>query len=204
MEAQSTSDNNLMGDIREKILIRDAYEQDSPLIAWVVLSAIGYEESSAEFQSMLPSIIEICKRTDTLYSWKRTRVATIDGTAIGCLISYDGALYENLRPLTWKMFAPAEIQFTDEDFKANAIETKAGEYYLDSMAIKKAFRGAGIGKVLLKDGIRIAKEKGFKRVTLIAESGAHDLRKYYSSLGFKEEDKIIFFGEDYTRMALEF
>lgn len=192
-----------MADIKEKILLRDALEQEAPFIAWAVLSALNYDEASEEFQRMLPSITEICLRTDTLYSWKRTRMATIDGTVVGCLISYDGALYKDMCPLTWRMFAPAEVQFTDEDFKENAIETKEGEYYLDSMAIKKPFRGAGIGKILLQDGIDIALSKGFKRITLIADSEADKLREYYSTLGFKEEEKILFFKEHYTRMALE-
>lgn len=186
-----------------RILIRDASAEDAPLIAWAVLSAIGHVEDSEECRRLLPVVTEICSLGNTLYSWKRTRVATVDGTAVGCLVSYDGALYDSLRPRTWAMFSSERGEnLPQEVIQANGIETRAGEYYLDSMAVKKAFRGYEIGKALLEDGISIACSKGFGRATLIVEADHPRLKDYYASIGFHEEDHLMFFGEDYIRMAV--
>lgn len=188
-----------------KVIIKDATCDDAQFIAWAVLSAIGHDDKSEEYRKLLPVVTDICSRDNTLYSWRRTRVATVGGTVVGCLVSYDGAEYDSLRPFTWSLFSSKEGEnLPPEVVAANGIETKAGEYYLDSMAVKQAFRGYEIGRMLLEDGVALAKNKGFKRVTLIVESDHPKLKEYYESVGFKGEDHLMFFGEDYTRMAIDF
>lgn len=190
---------------RSKVIIKDATRDDTQFIAWAVLSAIGHEEGTEEFQKLLPVVTDICSMDNTLYSWRRTRVAVVGGTVVGCLVSYDGAEYDTLRPLTWSLFGQGyDGELPEEVIAANGIETKAGEYYLDSMAVKKAFRGYEIGRMLLEDGIALAKAKKFPRVTLIVESDHPKLKEYYESVGFRGEDHMMFFGDDYTRMAINF
>ncbi|MCQ2146288.1 MAG: GNAT family N-acetyltransferase [Bacteroidales bacterium] len=190
--------------VKNKILLRDATPEDAPLIAWAVLTAMDFKEEDPEFKPILENIKEACLKSDTLYSYKRTRIAVIANTNVGCLVSYDGAFYTDHWRNTWKAFGNDESdQYTEEYLKSNAIETQAGEWYLDSMSISAAFRGFGIGHFLMEDAIAIAKRKGFHKVTLIVEKEKAKLKEYYMQLGFKDEKELVFFGHDYYKMALD-
>lgn len=189
--------------VKDKILLRDAVPEDAPLIAWAVLTAMDFNESDPEFKPLLESIKEACLSLDTLYSYKRTRIAVILNTNVGCLVSYDGAFYKDHWKNTWSAFGHDNPDaYTEEYLMSNAIETEEGEWYLDSMSISAAFRGFGIGHFLMEDAIAIAKRKGFHKVTLIVEKEKAKLKEYYMELGFKDEKEVVFFGHDYYKMAL--
>ena len=51
--------------------------------------------------------------------------------------------------------------------------------------------------------MEVAARQGHKKVTLIADNHAPRLRAYYSQLGFKEVEEIIFFDHPYIRMVKE-
>jgi len=191
-------------DIKNKIFLRDATPDDAPLIAWSVLTAMDFDEKDPEFKTILENLKEACLRTDTLYGYKRTRIAVIMNTNVGCLVSYDGAYYKDHWRNTWASFGNDQPDiYTEEYLKSNAIETEEGEWYLDSMSISAAFRGYGIGHFLMEDAIAIARRKGFHKVTLIVEKEKEKLKEYYMELGFKDEKELVFFGHDYYKMALE-
>lgn len=176
------------------IEIRDARPEDVRLLAWTVIVALGMDESLA------PQMEPVCAREDTLYSWKRARVAEVDGKAAGCLISYPGAEYLDLRPGTWNSFRPF-VGDDQEDFEP---ETFPGEYYLDSLAVLPEFRGRDLGRMLLLDGASKGRSMGLGRVTLIAESDHPRLLDYYGSIGFREFGEMLFFGNWYKRMEKTF
>lgn len=177
-----------------EIIIRNAVSSDSEFIAWTVMTAIGAELDG------LDRALPMCQAEDTLYSWKNARIAvTEDGTVAGCLISYPGEIYERLRDRTWKRFlGNAEEKIARQKFES---ETFPGEYYLDSLAVKPECRRHGIARLLMRDGIEKGCSLGFKRITLIAKSASPALLAYYGGMGFVAENRMTFFGEDYTRMA---
>ena len=183
-------------DCRPDILIRNATADDVPFVAACVLAAVGLYDFRTESVET-PTAEEACSRDDTLYSYRNARIATVDGTPIGCLVSYPGAIYEPARKTTFAIFERDGHHVPPTD-----TECFPDEYYLDSMAILPAFRGYGIGKLLMQDGIRIASEAGLKKVSLLVESGRDALAKYYGSLGFLPEREIDAFGDRYTRMVL--
>ncbi|MBQ0094071.1 MAG: hypothetical protein KBS36_05495 [Bacteroidales bacterium] len=51
--------------------------------------------------------IKVCSLDDTLYSWRNARLAVVDGTVVGCLVSYDGAIYQKTSKRTFSHFADA-------------------------------------------------------------------------------------------------
>ncbi len=53
----------------------------------------------------------------------------------------------------------------------------------------------------MRDGIAKGCALGFRRITLIAKSASPALLAYYGGMGFVAENRMTFFGEDYTRMA---
>lgn len=174
----------------EKVVIRDAERGDAALLAWTLVSAMGIRWDD------MALIESVCADEDTLYSWTRARVLTVNGVPAGALISYPGDEYEALRLPTWKRIwneSPSDAHAYDP-------ETFPGEYYLDSLAVREEYRGRDFGQMLLQDGVRKGHEMGFKEVTLIAETESPALIKYYESAGFRSFSDIKFFGFDYTRM----
>ena len=206
-----------------------------------VYSAEGLEEAvkigdtELKIADTLGIFTQICAREETLYSYTRSRVAEIDGEAAGVLISYPGDENARLRGYTWGLAAaagengipvnvpgeaPAEENDTALDsasysasdfYKYFPAECEADEYYLDSLAVRPAFRGksyeyAGLsdrpGHLLLQDGILLGRSKGYSRTSLIVDVTKPHLERYYASLGFRTEGEILFFGHPYHRMVL--
>lgn len=89
----------------------------------------------------------------------------------------------------------------DEDIYECAIEAYPGEYYLDSMAIEPDYRGNGLGKDLIMEAIALGKTLGYEKFVLLVALEKPRLMAYYSSLGFKEESNVNFFGHRFKRMV---
>ena len=84
--------------------IRDARPSDGEFIARNVLAAMGYDvfpgadsDQRIEIGAVSMGVEEavrafgaICARPDTLYSFARTRIACVDGKAVGSLTAYSG------------------------------------------------------------------------------------------------------------------
>lgn len=174
------------------IRFRDAGREDVVFVAWAVLQAVGITRHPEE------ALVDICSSDDTLYSWRNARMAVVDGTTVGCLISYPGESYAEARRRTFSRLKES----LGIDLLDNPLETGPGEFYLDSLAVLPAFRGFGIGRMLLEDGIRKGRRLGYKRITLIVEKDHPALKEYYADLGFADESDIHIFGEDYLKMAL--
>ena len=176
------------------ILIRNATPNDVELIAWAFLTALGLE---SEYSTKQSEIFPICLREDTIYSWKRSRIACLNGQPAGCLISYPGTDYERLRESTWQLFD----DFWQNDNDHFEPETYAGEYYLDTLAVLPTYRQKGVAKALLLDGVQRGQALNCDRVTLIAESDNPHLLRYYQDIGFEKLSEMNFFGHLYTRMS---
>ena len=172
------------------IKFRDATPEDVEIVAKTFLMAIEWDRPVTE------ELLGMCLREDSLYSWRRTRIAEADGKSAGCLIAYPGEEYAVLRERTWSIF---KSEATDS-FDGFEPETYRGEFYLDSLAVLPEFRGHGIGRQLLLDGVRKGQALGYRRITLIAETDHPHLRQYYEETGFKPFAEMDFFGHRYTRM----
>lgn len=177
-----------------RILIRDATPEDIPFVARCVLAAVGLYDY--RHHSPMAEVTEkVCSTDGTLYSFRNARIACVEGTPVGALVSYDGAIYSAARTLTFRMIENAGGNIPESD-----IETVAGEYYLDSMAIMPSFRGYGIGHMLMRDALDRARAAGFRKVGLIAECDRDGLISYYAELGFAPVRSLNAFGHRYTRM----
>ena len=187
------------------IEIRPALREDVPFLAKVVAvaaSLVTMEElRDNDNDERIKVMEELCASDWSLYSWQRAITAfdQESGRSVGCIISYDGAIYEKARALT---FSYAEKRL-GKNFGTTDIETRPGEYYLDSMAILPEFRGEKLGQRLMNAAMEVAARQGHKKVTLIADKHAPRLRAYYSQLGFIEAEEIIFFDHPYIRMVKE-
>ena len=99
---------------------------------------------------------ELCRMEESLYSWKHADMAidVATGEPAGCLISYDGGLYADLRQ---KTFAYA-LQRIGKEMPESGMETQAGEFYIDSLAVLPEYRGFKTGRkpvILVHNASRI-------------------------------------------------
>lgn len=80
-----------------------------------------------------------------------------------------------------------------------------GVYEVSKMAIERRFRGAGIGRILLRNVINYAHAKGAYRLEIVSNSCLEPAIRLYRSMGFQE---VPFESDAYARgniaLALEF
>ena len=183
------------------VLLRDASMADAPFIARVVLAGLDLldmdEAMSEEQRPFFNHLVDICGMDDTLYSYRHTRIAEVDGMAVGALVAYDGAPYAEMRAKTFGLVQ----QTSGMDLSKNAMETGPGEFYLDSMAILPEYRGHGIGHALMRDRMEWAFRNGFKAVTLLVDKDKPRLQVYYESLGFVQMCEMFVFGAWYWKLC---
>lgn len=198
------------------ITIRDAREEDAEFLGKVILAAAHltnmsidtpgtgtYPNTDTNTGTTSPdttreqALTAICRRSDTLYSWRNARIACVNGKRAGAMVSYSGESYAAARSITFPLFpgvTRAELDATD-------IETFPGEWYLDSLAVLPEFRKGGIGKCLVMDAIERGRKAGYTRFSLLAEKSSTHLVQYYTRLGFAVESSKLYFGSEYWRMV---
>ena len=183
------------------VQLRDATSEDAPFIARVVLAGIEMLDMDAALPDnqrvLYEHLVGICRMDDTLYSYRNTRIAEVDGCAVGALVAYDGACYAMMREKTFGLVK----QTSGMDLNHNAMETGPGEFYLDSMAILSDYRGVGIGKMLMRDRVDFALSNGFQKVTLLVDKDKPRLQRYYECEGFAFSEEMYVFGAWYNKMV---
>ena len=179
---------------------RDATPSDAPFLAKCIMAGMHFYD----FENQIPSerdiydrLVECERREDLLYSYARTRIAEVDGSVAGSLLSYPGDIYREMRKKTFRELWP---DFFKMD-RSSEQEADPGEYYLDSLAVRPEFRGRGIGRALLDDGIRKGFALGYDRITLVADSDMPHLIRLYESIGFRKADIRHVFGVEFQRMV---
>lgn len=174
------------------MFIRKATDKDVEFVARTVLTALDMDMSALERAR------KSCADQKSMYSWNKALIAEDNGRPVGCIISYPGDNYLDIREYTWSRLwndLDAEV------IRKSAIETYPGEYYLDSMAIEPDYRGKGLGKDLMKAAIEHGAALGYMRFALLVAVEKPRLKEYYASLGFKDVGEVDFFGHRYNRMV---
>lgn len=177
------------------ISFRNATIDDALFIAKGFHMAMLYDDTSYEQISNFTR--NICVREDVLYSWRNTVIAEINGKPAGMLTAYDGRYYHDMRIKTMSLVK----QHLGVEFPGMEDEAAAGEYYLDSLAVMPEYRGRGIGRKLLEQGIENCKELNLD-VTLAVDPINDRAKKLYQSLGFKPSGTLFIFGHDYEKMII--
>ena len=174
-----------------EIEIREARLEDTPIVAWTVLTALDMPTDDIQ------RFIDMCSDPESMYSWTNSIVAVVDGNPIGCLIAYDGSRYQQLKSYTWStLWNDFDVTYLNK----MEPETKDGEFYLDSMAIFPEYRGLNIGKKLIDFAILKARNIGIPYSTLLVDINKPKLKKYFESIGFQKFGEMNFFNHKYSRM----
>lgn len=189
----------------EEITYRKGTPGDAAFVAQVVAEALGDTlmervatgQETARDRDILKLIEDVCRRDDTLYSWRNTRMAiSSEGQPAGALVAYPGSGYLECRTRTFALLGSL-ITFDVENMDA---ETRDGEYYIDSLAVLPQWRGRGIARRLLQEAQREAWRRGLPAILACAPDNV-GAKRLYESLGFRETGQVYIFGEDYLRMV---
>ncbi len=184
-----------------KVEVRKAFSSEARFIARNVMAAMGADVFNVPFSeeafTILESLTGICGRTDTLYSYKNTLVATVSDIPVGTLTAYNGADYVKMRDLTFSI-VKEETGFVLPEMDD---ETGPGEYYLDSLAVIPSMRGHHVAKTLIRQSLEIADGLGFTKVSLIVKKGDDKTKALYEECGFEEDGIRNCFGHEYVRMV---
>ena len=183
-------------DKKDLITVEPATAEDVEFVATVMVEAIGMSIMEND-GTPDESLTDICRRTDTLYSWQNAVIAKIGGEPAGALISYDGHGYHEVKLRTFGLVPKDMLEF---DIDKMDDETGDGEYYLDSLAVLPQHRGHGIASLLLKYGVEKAREKHLLPILTCDPANANALR-LYRSIGFRQEGTMFIFGHEYMRMV---
>lgn len=175
------------------VTIRKAVKEDALFMAERILWAIGVSDAK---DSDAETLSAVCAMKDVLYSYENTLIAEVDGERVGIMISYDGALYSTLRVKTFSNVGDA----LKCDFSNMADEAKAGEYYLDTLAVSPDMRRKGIGRALLTAALERGRKTGIEKATLLVSPKNIPALRLYSSLGFKPTRMVHAFDHNYLHM----
>lgn len=81
------------------------------------------------------------------------------------------------------------------------LEALPNEWYLDSIVVKKKYRGMGLGTILLEAMCQTAADAGFQRIGLNVDIGNPKAKKLYSTIGFVKVADITLSGHQYEHMC---
>ena len=181
----------------DNTIIREARKDEAPVIAELLMMAWPVEDIMASngisYEELHETVTAIVALPASIYSYEHTFVAEVDGRVAGAMCGYDGADYQTLKQ-------PIVDALGEDSEFARLQETKAGEYYLDSVGVHPDFRGRGIGSKLFEAQIARAAEQGHSRVGLIVDVDKPDAEALYERLGFRYLDDKDFFGHKMKHM----
>jgi len=184
--------------------LQEASSEDAPFIAKSIFTAFLIDLShlpDKERDTLYEQMAEVCRRDDTLYSWRNTTVVW-DGTErAGFAIAYDGSRYAEMKRTTLPLLLPFMIPYFGEGFHRMEDETEEGEYYLDTLAVNPSYRRRGIGQLLLDHCMRKASEKGIPHCTLLVDPQNEKAKSLYRKMGFHVSGEVFAFNEHYTKMT---
>ena len=183
------------------IRIRKATIEDVGYIAEGIYNAFLLEDE-AIYNQWIRTLKEVCAQEDTHYSYRNTWIAEVDGERAGMMIAVDGEHYREQRD---KMYPQLKGLFDvafGKDWDEMEDEAKAGEFYIDSLAVSLPYRNQGVGTALIEKAKEMAREKGIGVVTLAVEP-ENRAKRLYQKLGFAYQREIEIFNEEYELYAAE-
>ena len=183
------------------IKIRKATIEDVGYIAEGIYHAFLLEDEGL-YNQWIRTLKEVCGQEDTHYSYRNTWIAEVDGERAGMMIAVDGEHYREQRD---KMYPQLKGLFDvafGKGWDEMEDEAKAGEFYIDSLAVSLPYRNQGVGTALIEKAKELAKEKGISLVTLAVEP-ENKAKRLYQKLGFAYQREIEIFNEEYELYAAE-
>lgn len=171
---------------KTKITIAPATPDQAAEIATLIMLAMNHDccrhfagpnHTLDDFHRMMTTLVTM---DESQYSYRNTLVATTARRQVaGICVAYDGQHLRRLR----QAFLNAAKSHLGQDFEGMADETSAGEYYIDSLAVRPEYRQQGIATQLLR--AVIDRHGDHQPVALLVDRGNPGAETLYSRVGFR-------------------
>ncbi|GAA3768091.1 GNAT family N-acetyltransferase [Flavobacterium ginsengiterrae] len=166
------------------MIIRKAVKSDSPYIAPLLLLAmedIIYKFIKKEdYAAAKEFLLYFIESKNNQYSYQNCFVAEEENIIAGAVNVYNGADLILLRnPIIEYVRKNYNPEFDPE------LESKAGEYYIDSLGVNPNYQGKGIGSKILKFLIDEYVLKNKETLGLLVEEENPLAKNLYLKIGFK-------------------
>lgn len=127
-------------------------------------------------------------------SFENTFVAEVDGQPAGLLVAYDGARADDLdEPFRERLRSLGLPHRIDP-------ETRAGEFYLDTIVVHEVHRGRGLAKQLILAAEAEARTLHLPTALLVSPSNAVAWG-LYKALGYEEDARLTVAGHAYVHLV---
>ena len=197
------------------IKIRKATIEDVAYIAEGIYHAFLLEDK-ALYNQWIRTLKEVCAQEDTHYSYRNTWIAEVNGERAegdgertvmdreraGMMIAVNGEHYRVQRDRMYPQLKGLFDVAFGKGWDDMEDEAKAGEFYIDSLAVSLPYRNQGVGTALIEKAKEMARELGIGVVTLAVEP-ENRAKKLYLRLGFGYKRRIEIFNEEYELYAAE-
>jgi len=183
-------------------MVRKANVKDAAAIAILINQAMGNlakQFRAAETnEEAIGLLLHFIKKEHNQYSLNNILVYELDGEVVGEINTYDGDQIEELRK---PFFDYLTAHYHPNGF-AMEKESEGGEFYIDTLSVRPAYQGKGIGKELITAAINWARELGHQKVGLLVNPENPDAKRLYESLGFRKENEVVLLGTTHEHLAL--
>lgn len=184
------------------ILVRPSIATDAHDAVPLIYEAIGDIANRLTGESDAVQILNqlevLFKRTDNRHSYLNTYVAVEKATneILGVIVLYTGQdgikMDEALQRWLENKNAPT-IKIDPEAYP--------DEFYLDTICVHKKSRGLGLGTKLLQFAEEVAREKGYKKLSLNVEIKKDKARRLYEKMGYVVVEPWTIIDEPFYHMV---
>lgn len=192
------------------MIIRKAHEKDSvkaTKLIWTAIencaNAFAGSNDSKIIEQKLNELFEVPYNR---MSYEICTIAEEDNEVIGAMITYPGQEKEELdKKIIDRLIIenPKGSSGYNEFVKPilEAREAFDDEYYIDSLAVDEHYRGQKIGTKLIAHAEKLAKKKGFDKVSILAEEYNTKACALYRRLGFEDDCILVVSGHSYNHLV---
>lgn len=128
-------------------------------------------------------------------SYEQCIVIEDRGSVAGCMIAFGHDLSEELSlPIIdnlMKKYEPESKGYRRYiEPQLDVSESFPGEYYIDSIAVKKEYRRQGVGRKLMAYAEKAAVSNSYNKISLLCSYSNNKAYKLYKSLGYRQDVEI--------------
>jgi ribosomal protein S18 acetylase RimI-like enzyme len=130
------------------------------------------------------------RKKSNRFSYQFTKVTVLSGEVTGLVIAYSGRLMKSLEfPMALHLIKASGVlgsmRFIKRAFPLFGVkEVENDEYFISNIAVLPAWQGKGVGKYLLSQVEKTAREKGFNKISLTVDVENEHAFSLYKQTGF--------------------
>ncbi|MBF4694104.1 GNAT family N-acetyltransferase [Fusibacter sp. Q10-2] len=158
----------------------------------------GYQDEALMDKTLKALYLEKQSR----FSYENVYIACFENKIAGQITAYPAEVMATLNRHFETYFNP---DAEDREARLKALvaskEGFEGEYYIDSLAVYKAYRGLGFASDLIHEVERIAFDAGYDKLSLLVALNNPKAERLYEKLAFKSDQMVQVLGHPYKHLV---